>query len=60
MSGILTIFVLGQIYMPEARHCTMVFLRKLMNGEKKFFYTKDVHMVNVPRFASISVKYVLA
>ena len=46
--------------MPEARHCTMFFLRKLMNGEKKFFYTKDVHMVSVPRFASISVKFVLA
>ena len=49
----------GQVYLPQQKFCSLGFIRKMMCGEKKFFYTRDVCIVSVPRFASISVRSVL-
>ena len=32
----------------------------MFSGEKKFFYSKDIAVVNVPKSTSISLKYVLS
>ena len=31
----------------------------MFSGDKKFFYSKDIKLVNVPRCTSVSLKYVL-
>lgn len=49
----------GQIYLPDIRFCTLTFVKQLLNGEKLYFYSRDVNMVKVPRFATLSVKIVL-
>ena len=49
----------GQIYLPDARYCSLKFIKQLFSGEKKFFYTKDITIVCVPRSTHISLKHVL-
>ena len=49
----------GQIYLPEERHCTLEFLRAILNGQKSYYVTKDVKLVSVPRYSEITVKQVI-
>lgn len=54
----LFISYVGQIFLPEKRFCTLVFLKGIMSGRKAFFKNADLRPVNIPRYKSLSLKHV--
>lgn len=45
--------------MPPKRLCSVAFLRDILSGKKKYFYTHEMTMINVSRIEHLTVKGVL-
>jgi hypothetical protein len=45
--------------LPPKRLCSIQFLRDILSGKKKYFYTHDIAMINVCRIEHLTVKSVL-
>ena len=42
--------IVGQMFLPEQRYCTMDYLRSILNGSKRVFKNVEVRKVKVPRY----------
>ena len=51
--------VLGQLYLPERRFCSMDFLRGVLNGRKSVFKNSEVQRVKVPRYKQLTLEKVM-
>ena len=51
--------LLGQLFLPPRRLCSIRFLRDILVGNKKYFHTHEMALVNITRLPDLTVKNVL-
>ena len=50
----------GGIYLPPSQDVTQIFLRKLMQGHKKYLRLEKVKVIKIPQYKGLGVKEILA